>query len=432
MQKTSGLLDNYPISSVQYATIALCFLMNILDGMDVLIISYCAPAIAKSWNTSPEALGIVFSAGLAGMALGSVLLAPFADRIGRKKMILLSTIIMGSGMYLTAHCETIYQLGFLRLFTGIGIGSMLASTAALTAEYTPNKSKDFWVSFVLAGYPTGAVISGLVAATLVPNYGWQKMFELAAFASLITLPLIWLFLSESIEFYIKKQPRDALKKANKILVKMNYPVLLSMPNKMAEKPVIPVNDLLGSEFRKPTLQLWGALFLAFATLYFLISWIPKLAVNTGMSLSLAIYAGMVFNVGAILGIVSQGYFSSRFGLRKTICIYLILNALLLMSFKYSIGSDIYALILFGLIGFTIQGGFVGLYAVAARMYPTEFRTMGVGWAIGAGRAGGVIGPIIGGILVGLGLSMSSNFTIFAIPIFLAGLLTLFITSKKIP
>lgn len=431
MQQSTTAIDNRPISGLQYATIFVCFLMNVLDGTDVLVISYCAPAIAKAWGTGPEALGIVFSSGLAGMMLGSILLAPFADQIGRKRMILLSALIMGLGMYLTAYCESIYQLGILRFISGIGIGSMLASTAALAAEYTPDKTRDFWVSLVIAGYPTGAVLSGFVAAEVVPNSGWEHMFKLAGLGSILTLPLIWFFLSESIEFYLKRQPAHALDKVNSILSKMSQATLAELPPRPARSAAIPIGDLLGSQYRKPTLQLWTALFLAFATLYFLTSWIPKLATNTGMSLSLAIYAGTVFNAGAMIGVISQGYFSSRFGLKKTIATYLILNAVLLIIFNLFIGSDILLLFVFGLIGFTIQGGFVGLYAVAARMYPTEFRTMGVGWAIGAGRTGGVIGPAVGGVLVGMGLSMTTNFIIFAVPIFLAGIVSLIISSDKV-
>lgn len=430
MANSPNTLDNRPISGLQYATIFVCFLMNILDGTDVLVISYCAPAIAKAWGIGPEALGIVFSAGLAGMTLGSILLAPFADQIGRKNMILLSACIMGGGMIATAYVETVYQLGVLRFISGIGIGSMLASTAALTAEYTPNKTKDFWVSFVISGYPTGAVLSGLLAAQVVPVSGWEQMFQLAGLGSLVTIPLIWFFLSESIEFYLKKQPANALTKVNAILAKMKQAPLSELPDNPPQKIAIPINQLLNSSYRIPTLQLWATLFLAFATLYFLTSWIPKLADNAGLSMSLAIYAGTVFNLGAVAGVVSQGYFSSRFGLKKTICTYLVLNALLLGIFQWFIGSDV-VLIIFGLIGFTLQGGFVGLYAVAARMYPTEFRTMGVGWAIGAGRLGGVIGPAVGGMLVGIGLSMASNFLVFAVPILLAGVVTLFISSDEI-
>ena len=404
--------------------------MNILDGMDVLVISYCAPAIAQSWNVSPEALGAVFSAGLAGMALGALLLAPYADFIGRKKMILLSAFLMGVSMFLTGYTESVLQLIILRFISGLGIGSMLASTAALTAEYTPNISKDFWVSFVIGGYPVGAVMAGYVAAYVIPTFGWQLMFKLAGLASLITIPLIFFFLSESIEFYLRKQPKHALEKVNLIFGKMQLQLLVELPQKLPKNIGIPVKQLLTKEYKLPTIQLWTALFFAFGCLYFLISWIPKLASNAGLSMELAIYAGTVFNIGAFVGVLTQGYISSRIGLKKTIALFLVLTALLMVVFQVFIGTDV-LLFIFGLLGFGIQGGFVGLYAVAARMYPTEFRTTGVGWAIGAGRLGGVLGPALGGILVGMGLSMATNFMIFAIPALLAGVVTYFISSKEI-
>lgn len=431
MQQTiKELIDKSPVTRLQYATIFVCFLMNILDGMDVLVISYCAPAIAKSWEVGPEALGIVFSSGLAGMTIGALFLAPFADHIGRKKMILISALLMGGSIMLTALTTTVPQLILLRFLSGIGIGSMLASTAALTAEYTPNRSKDFWVSFVISGYPVGAVLSGMVAASVVPSSGWQAMFKLAGLASFVTIPLILFFLSESIEYHLENKSKNGLEKANKILQKMELSPFAELPIRAKRASGIPVKRLLDKEFKMSTLQLWTALFLAFGCLYFLTSWIPKLAETTGLSMSLAIYAGTVFNVGAFFGIIVQGYFSSKIGLKKTISIFLILTAVLMVIFKWFIGSD-WLLFVFALLGFTLQGGFVGLYAVAARMYPTEFRTTGLGWAIGMGRLGGVIGPAVGGLLIGMGFMMASTFMIFAVPIFLAGVVTLYISSKEI-
>ncbi len=426
----ASLLDEAPVSGLQYATIFVCFLMNILDGMDVLIISYCAPAIAESWGIGPEALGVVFSAGLAGMTLGALSLAPFADHIGRKNMILISTLLMGISIFLTAYAGSIFSLIVLRFVSGVGIGSMLASTTALTAEYTPGRSRDFWVSFVVAGYPVGAILSGLAAAQIVPTRGWQLMFQLAGVASFLTLPLIIFLLSESLDFYLKRQPADALEKANTLLQKLGQPALTNLPPLEQKERGIPVRRLLEGEYKRSTFQLWLALFLAFASLYFLISWIPKLATNTGLSMSLAIYAGTVFNGGAFIGILTQGYFSSRFGLKKTIGLFFICTALLMMAFRLFLGSEI-LLIVFGLIGFGVQGGFVGLYAAAARVYPTAFRTTGVGWSIGMGRLGGVIGPALGGILIGMGLSMAGNFLVFAIPTLLTGIVTLFISSPEV-
>ncbi|MEA5402679.1 MFS transporter [Arcicella sp. DC2W] len=418
------------MTGLQYATIVICFVMNMLDGMDVMVISYTAPAIAKAWGTSPEALGIVFSSGLVGMTFGAILLAPYADKIGRKSMILLSAVLMGSTIFLTSFATSISYLLLCRFISGLGIGSMLASTASLTAEYTPNKTKDFWVSLVISGYPVGAVLSGLVAAKIIPLHGWQSMFQVAGYATLVAIPLIYFFLSESLSFYLKAQPTAALDKINQILKKMSIEALSELPDKPSEQHSKSLRSLMTPAYKIPTIQLWVALFLAFATLYFLTSWIPKLASNAGLSIELAIYSGTVFNVGAFIGIVTQGYFSSKFGLKKTIGVFLILTAVLMAVFQFFIGSDAILFIL-GLLGFGIQGGFVGLYAVAVRMYPTEFRTTGVGWSIGIGRLGGIIGPALGGILIGMGLSMSTNFLIYAIPTVFAGIMTLYLSSKEI-
>jgi AAHS family 4-hydroxybenzoate transporter-like MFS transporter len=425
-----ALIDNNPMTSLQYSTIFICFLMNMLDGMDVLVISYTAPAIAKAWDISPQALGTVFSAGLFGMTIGTLFLAPFADKIGRKSIILISGIIMGVCIYLTSYAASITELLIYRFVSGLGIGSMLASTASLASEYTPNKTRDFWVSFVISGYPIGAVVAGLVAAKVIPAEGWQQMFRIAGIASMFSVPLILFFLSESIDFYLRTQPQNALEKLNKILAKMNIQSLESLPIIDKIKSKLPVDQLLKTDFKKPTLQLWAALFMAFAALYFLTSWIPKLAKDAGLSMELAIYAGTVFNIGAFFGIITQGYFSSKYGLKKTLGIILVLTGVLMASFGLFVGSDVILLIL-ALLGFGIQGGFVGLYALSARLYPTEFRTTGVGWAMGAGRLGGIVGPLIGGLLIGAGLGIATNFLIFAVPALLSGLITAKIDSKEI-
>jgi benzoate transport len=405
--------------------------MSVLDGMDVLVISYCAPAIAEDLNLGPKTLGFVFSAGLIGMAIGAIFLAPFADKFGRKKLILASAFIMGFSVLLTAYSGNISQLILMRLVSGLGIGCMLATTATLTSENVLNNSKDFWVSLVISGYPVGAVVSGYVAAAVIPSYGWESMFVFAGLTTLFTIPLIFFFLSESPQFYLKKQPQGALAKANKILIKMNFKPLDSLPKiglRANNKSL--VSQLFLDKYKISTLQLWAALFFAFGCLYFLISWIPKLATDAGLSIELAIYAGTIFNVGAFFGIVLQGYFSSKIGLKKTISFFLLLTFLLMVSFKLFVGTDILLLVYF-LLGFSLQGGFVGLYSVAARLYPTEFKTTGVGWAIGMGRIGGILAPLIGGFFISIGLSLSANFFIFSIPALFASVLTYYISSKEI-
>ncbi len=372
-----------------------------LDGMDVLIISYTAPAIAKAWSISPANLGIVFSSGLVGMTVGAIFLAPLADRFGRKPLMVLAALLMGSCIYLTSYATDINVLMIYRFISGLGIGTMMASTAAITAEYAPERTRDFWVSTVVAGYPVGAVLTGISSAKIIAESGWEHLFELAGIATFLIVPILLFLLKESAEFKAKAKPEDAK-----------------------------LSALFTSEFKMSTWQLWSALFLSFTTLYFLMNWIPKLATNAGLSMELAIYSGTIFNLGAIVGIPVQGYFSSRFGLKKSIGTLLLITAVLLGIFGLFSGSNLILVVLFFL-GFGVQGSFVGLYAVAARMYPTAFRSTGVGWAIGMGRLGGIIGPVLGGLLVGLGFGMGQSFIFFALPSFIAGLITLKINAKSI-
>ena len=358
---------------------------------------------------------------------------------------------MGTMVFATYLAQSEEMLLFFRFISGLGIGSMLASTATLASEYAPQKTKSFWVSFAMSGYSIGAVVSGLAAAQIIPAYGWQAMFQTAGLATLATVPLIYFFLAESLDFLLKTRPTGALEKANAILSKMNEPTLSEFPplaisdfgfrisegadesdirNPKSEIEKASVSALLTPERKISTLQLWLALFLAFASLYFLTTWIPKLASSAGLSTELAIYAGTVFNLGAFFGIMTQGYLSSQFGLRRTIFSFLAATAVLMAIFGFFKGSDV-VLWLFGLIGFGIQGGFVGLYSVAASFYPTEIRSTGVGFAMSAGRIGGIVGPLVGGFLIAAGLTMTANFMIFAVPTLLAGIATFMIQTDKI-
>ncbi len=426
METIKSKIDSRSISFLQFLIIFICFFLNVIDGMDVLVISYTAPVIATSWNISFETLGVVFSSGVFGMAVGALFLAPYADNIGRKKIILISTVIISMGILLTGFSENIYHLIFLRFLSGVGIGTMLASTVSLVSEYTPNRSRDFWVSFILAGYPLGAILAGYLSNYILKYYSWQDVYIIFGLISIFFIPIIYFFLLESIDFLIKNQPKNALVRINLILKKLNFSKIEFLPSKTNVNNKIPVNSLFQAKYLNSTIKLWTAFFFSFACLYFLISWIPKMVTELGLSLELGIYSGTVFNIGAFFGIVTLGYFSSKFGLKKIISIFLILTFIIMTQIQYFFGSD-WMLLIFGVLGFTIQGGFVGLYSVAARIYPTEFRTTGVGWGIGAGRLGAVLGPMVAGILIGAGISVSMNFVIFAIPALLAAIVTYIIS-----
>jgi len=421
--------DSKP-SLLQITSVLICFLMNMLDGTNVMIISYTAPVIAKEFSINPQLMGFVFSAGLLGMAIGAMFLAPFADKIGRYGLILISVIVMGVSIFLTAYAQNAIHLILFRILSGLGIGAMLASTATLGSEYAPPKFKSLWVSWVMGGYPIGAVLSGMAVAGTLPHYGWRSIFQYSGIITLLTIPLIVFFLGESLDFLIKTQPKNALNRINKILIKMSVPLLNELPVLSSiEKKRNSVGSLLVPNLKWATIKLWIGIFMSFATLYFLTSWIPKLASNTGMSASLAIYAGTLFNLGAFVGILAQGFLSTKFGLRKTISWFLFLTALLMILFGF-FTNPILILILISLIGFGIQGGFVGLYSFAAELYSTKIRATGVGWAIGLGRVGAILGPTFGGSLIMLGMRMSSTFFVFSLPLLVGAMVTWYNTTTE--
>ena len=417
---------NEKMTSVHATAIGMCFLMNMCDGLSVMIISYTAPSIIKEWQAEAGKFGIVFSAGLTGMALGSIFLSSLADKIGRKSMIILCAAGMGTCITLTAFTHTLIHLIVLRFVSGLF--SMLSYTSALASEYAPNRSKAFWISFVMSGYPIGAVLCGLLSVFLTPVFGWESTFLVSGLLILLTPALLYLFLPESLAFLFTKRPKNALEKANRILSKMKLQHLADLPAIETGISKSELSSLLGKKYKRDTVLLWVAFFLSFTTLYFLTSWIPKLAADAGSSLTLAIIAGLLFNLGAFGGIITQGYLSVRFGLRRVICTFLIFTALLMFFFSSYAGSS-QVLILFSLIGFGIQGGFIGLYAVAAKIYSTDIRATGIGWAIGLGRMGAIIGPLAGGLMIINGLTIQHIFLLFSIPLIIAGFITLLISSE---
>jgi MFS family permease len=200
---------------------------------------------------------------------------------------------------------------------------------------------------------------------------------------------------------------------------MGHPEADSLPDRSEEAMKNPVVSTLFVHGRADgTIKLWIAFFTGFATLYFLTTWIPNLARSTGLSIELAIYAGTAFNLGAIFGNVSQGYLSQKIGLKKAIVIFYGLTSVLMGIFAY-LSGDAAILITFGLIGFGVQGGLIGLWTVGAKIYPTEIRNTGLGWAAGAGRTGAIVSPTIGGFLVGAGLTMAVSFIVFIFPLVIA-------------
>ncbi|MBW1851623.1 MAG: MFS transporter [Deltaproteobacteria bacterium] len=417
------VIDQGGIASTQITIICVSLMLNMLDGFDVTAMSFTVHSIGEQFQIAPDQLGIVFSVALAGMMLGAMFVAPLSDVVGRRNMILICVTGIGLSMFLVGYTITLWQLIFLRLITGLGVGGMLASLAAITAEYTPAKYRSLAVVTVTAGYPLGATVGGFIAAPMIPAFGWESVFFAGGAATLLMVVAVYFLVPESLQFLITRRPANALDKANRIIARLRKPSITELPDidMMLHGNKANVLSLLTAERRLKTLTLWTCFFFCFICLYFLISWIPKLVVTSGLSESEGVIASVAFNGGAVVGILTLGWLSARIGLSNLIGTFLSSAAVGMIIFAFLSGADHLLIYLF-VIGFLQQGGFTGMYAVSAKIYPTEIRTTGVGWAIGLGRFGAVVGPYVGGVLIARGVSMEMNFIIFAIPLFISGLL----------
>lgn len=413
----------------QILVVAICFAINMIDGMDVLILSYIAEALSKDWGIRPDALGVVLSAGLAGMAAGGLLIAPLADRFGRRRIILSALAMMTVAMFATASAASIAGLIVGRFGVGVGIGTVLAAMAALTAEYAPPRHRSFAVAFLQAGYPIGATLTGFAVAALMPRYGWQAMLLGSAVICAAAFPLVLLTLPESIDFLVRRRPRGALARVNRLRGALRLPALDTLPPPPSADAAVGVRGLFAGGRATATLLLWCAITCGFMTLYFVISWIPKLAIEAGLAPTDAIYAGATYNIGAFAGISAIGLAAARVDLRRLIFGFMVLAAAALTLFGSVAMPLAGTLAIAFLIGVFVQGGFNGLYPLAASLYPPEARGTGIGWAMGVGRIGAVIGPMLGGALLAAKASLGLIFAVFAVPVLLAGLC---VTGVRLP
>lgn len=422
----ADIIDNGEVSGQQVLVIALCMFFNMLDGFDITAMAVVASAVSSELALTADRLGWIFSFALAGMMAGAMFLAPISDLIGRRRVIIISIALVGASIVLTAQATSLAEFIVLRFISGLGAGAMLASQATLAAEYSPERYRALSVALVTSGYPLGAMCTSLVADAVMPEFGWRGMFWAGGGLTFAMTFVAWLLIPESLKFLIERRPPDALTQANAVLRKLRKPELTELPaSRTVTRPerlgvVDTMLTLVTPAHRRVTLTLWTTFFLCFAALYFLMSWIPKLMVDAGYSESVGRDAFLLFNLGGVLGIYLLGGLSTQFKLTNLIFGLLALAAAGMVVFALVPAEKNLLLVLIFVVGLCQQGGFTGLYSAAAKAYPTEIRSTGIGWCIGLGRSGAVIGPAVAGYLIFFGFDMSANFIIFAVPMAIGG------------
>ncbi|RKT22864.1 benzoate transport [Paraburkholderia sp. RAU2J] len=412
-------VDENPMSRFQIVAVVVCIVLNMLDGFDVLAVAFSAAHLSADWHLTGKEIGLLLSAGLFGMAGGSLFIAPLADRIGRRPLVLACLTTIACGMLASASAQNLTQLVALRAITGLGIGGMLASIAVIAAEYSSNKWRSGAISMQSAGYSLGATLGGAASAYLLTHFGWRSVFIFGGVTTALVLPLVLYSLPESLDFLIARKPAGAIEKVNAILNRMHLKHVSVLPLATSTAGAGESSSPLGNGTLRRTLFIWAAFFCVMAGFYFVMSWTPKLLVQAGLSAVQGITGGVLLNVGGMIGCTVFSLVATRVNVARLLAVFLVASAVLLAVFGAVSSTLDVALIAAVVLGAVISACVGGLYAITPLLYTPQTRATGVGWAIGMGRAGAIVAPFAVGTLLDSGWSVSGLYYLFCAPFVLA-------------
>jgi AAHS family 4-hydroxybenzoate transporter-like MFS transporter len=379
--------------ALQLRVMLLCAMVAFCDGLDTQAIAFVAPVISAQWGIAPASLGPVFSSGLVGLALGAFLFGPLADRFGRKPVILFCVALFATCALGTTMAHTIGQLTIWRVATGLGLGGVLPNLISLTNDYASPRLRHVLVMVMFCGFPLGATLGGLATAPIVAVAGWQGVFYLGGGLPMVLLPVLW----------------------------MGLPSVRPSSVGSSSAAAGTVGQIFADGRLVPTLLLWMAFFCNLLVMYFLVNWMPSLLSLVGSSLSVATLSTAILNLGGILGALVLSYLIARYDPLLLLVVAYLSGALGLLVIGLG-GNDVPLLMMASAyVGAVVVGGQIAMNAVTAAFYPASVKSTGVGWALGIGRIGSIIGPLLGGALLKLGWQGMSVIKAAMVPMLLAAL-----------
>lgn len=424
------ILKHSPMSMRQWLIVLLCVGILALDGYDVLSIAFAAPGMTAEWGLSKAALGFILPLELVGMALGSIFIGALTDQYGRRPTMLMGLVILTLGMGAAGFSPNIYVLGISRIFTGIGIGGLLATATATTSDFCNDKNRSLAVVLVAGGFPLGVYLGATFLAPLLKQYDWRVTFHLGAILSLLFLPLIYIYVPETVSFLERKRPANVLERIQKTMKKLGHSVPLELEAQAyEEKATIRITQLFSPEMISVTLILTFAYFANIATYYYFVKWLPTIVTDLGHSASEATRVLGVISLGGVIGSIGMSILARFLPVKLIMIVSLILAAIGIWSFPAfteTIESMKFIGFFTGVFIFAAISGFFGLFATS---FKSSLLGSGAGLVLGVGRGGAVLGPLIPGLLFTAGLALQSVALIMGAGSFLAALAVLFLRQK---
>ncbi|AQS51663.1 MFS transporter [Paenalcaligenes hominis] len=414
-------LDAASMSALQWRAIALCFLINAIDGIDVLVMAFTASAVTKDWGLNNVVLGWLLSAGIIGMTVGSVFLAPLSDRWGRRPMVLASLAAAGAFMVATEWVNDPWTLGVLRFLTGIGIGCSIVNANVLTSEYANAKWRALAIGLQSVGFALGATLGGMMAAYLLKNNAWQDVFVWGGILTWITALLIAIGLPESLDQLLQGRHRNDQQRAHHLLERMGHGHLsIDRPTSSVKPNALQALRLLWGLGALRTWLLGGSFFALMFSFYFVTSWTPKLLEQAGLSADKGVAGGVLLHVGGMLGALALGVLASRWHLQRVAQSLMVLGVFALCAVIPATNWSLPAAIALGIaIGFLINGSIAGLYATTPQSFEAATRSSGVGMVLAFARLGGMASPVVAGHLLEANWSVSHLYWLYAGALLLA-------------
>jgi AAHS family 4-hydroxybenzoate transporter-like MFS transporter len=393
-------VDSSPIGGLQVRLFILCALCLIMDGFDVQMLGPVAPAIASEWGVQRSEFGVVFGASNFGVLLGALIFTMVADKVGRRPVLVWSTIFFSVMMLVTTLARSLDELLILRFITGLGLGSIIPNATALIGEYSPKRHRVTLMMTISVGFTAGAALGGFAAGWLEP-YGWRSVFYVGGVIPLVIGVAMLFWLPESLQFLaLRPAGREHLRYW---LARLNPAVPVSADSEYVvseeHRGGVPATHLFREGRTAATILLWVVNFMNILILYSLANWIPTVLVDAGYAQGTGSYATGLLQLGGMIGTFAFAWLIGRHGFTRVLTTSFALACVSIAAIGLSINSLGLLLVIVFAAGWFVIGAQPGVNAFAATLYPTYLRSTGIGWGLGIGRIGAIVGPVIGGELL---------------------------------